>query len=198
MRLNRFFSLCVCIFPLLASAQARHTVSGTIRDYSSGETLIGSSVVFLESPNVSAISNSYGFYSISAAPGKYTMVVSFSGYANDTAVVDLRKDTSISVMLQNAAKQLQEAVVVAGRNNNITKPLMGVQKLSISEIKDLPVLFGEKDILKTLQLLPGVQSAGDGNSGFYVRGGNPDQNLILLDEATVYNPSHLLGFFSTF
>ncbi|HVU55199.1 MAG TPA: TonB-dependent receptor [Puia sp.] len=198
MRLNSVFSLCVCLFPMFVSAQARHTVSGTIRDKSSGETLIGASIVFLETPNVSAISNSYGFYSISAIPGSYTMVVSFSGYGNDTINVHLQKDTSISITLENAAKQLQEAVVTAGRNNNVTKPLMGVQKLSINEIKDLPVLFGEKDILKTLQLLPGVQSAGDGNSGFFVRGGNTDQNLILLDEATVYNPSHLLGFFSTF
>jgi hypothetical protein len=188
----------VGLLPLLASAQARHTVSGTVRDKSSGETLIGASIVFVETPNVSAISNSYGFYSISAIPGVYTMVVSFAGYGNDTVTVYLRKDTSISIGLENTAKQLQEAIVTAGRNNNVTKPLMGVQKLSINEIKDLPVLFGEKDILKTLQLLPGVQSAGDGNSGFFVRGGNTDQNLILLDEATVYNPSHLLGFFSTF
>jgi len=198
MRLNSVISLCVSLLPLLASAQARHTVSGTIRDKSSGETMIGASVVFLETPNVSAISNSYGFYSISAIPGSYTMIVSFAGYANDTVAVYLQRDTSISITLENVAKQMQEAIVTAGRNNNVTKPLMGVQKLSINEIKDLPVLFGEKDILKTLQLLPGVQSAGDGNSGFFVRGGNTDQNLILLDEATVYNPSHLLGFFSTF
>lgn len=198
MRLNRVIFLCVSLLPLLSSAQTRHTVSGTIRDRSSGETLIGASIVFLEAPNVSAISNSYGFYSISAIPGSYTMVVSFAGYGNDTVAVYLRRDTSISITLENVAKQLQEAVVTAGRNNNVTKPMMGVQKLSINEIKDLPVLFGEKDILKTLQLLPGVQSAGDGNSGFFVRGGNTDQNLILLDEATVYNPSHLLGFFSTF
>ena len=165
MRLNRVFFLCVSLLPLLASAQARRTVSGTIRDRSSGETLIGASVVFLETPNVSAISNSYGFYSISAIPGSYTMVVSFAGYGNDTVAVYLQKDTSISIALENAAKQLQEAVVTAGRNNNVTKPLMGVQKLSINEIKDLPVLFGEKDILKTLQLLPGVQSAGMATAG---------------------------------
>jgi hypothetical protein len=198
MRLNNIFYICIFLLPTLASAQLRHTVSGTIRDLNSGESLIGASVVLLETPNVSAISNSYGFYSITANPRAYTMVVSFSGYNNDTVAIDLRKDTNISIALSNAARQLQEAVVVAGRNNNISKPLMGVQKLSINEIKDLPVIFGEKDILKTLQLLPGVQSAGDGNSGFFVRGGNIDQNLILLDEATVYNPSHLLGFFSTF
>lgn len=173
-------------------------MSGTIRDKHSGETLIGASIVLVESPNIAVVSNAYGFYSISAVAGHYTMVVSFSGYGSDSIVLDLRKDTSISIGLEAGVRQLQEAVVTAGRNNNVSRPLMGVQKLSINEIKDLPVLFGEKDILKTLQLLPGVQSAGDGNSGFFVRGGNTDQNLILLDEATVYNPSHLLGFFSTF
>lgn len=199
MRPNRlFFYLCICLLPAAASAQVRHVVSGSVRDKNSGETLIGASVVLLESRNSAVISNSYGFYSIGAITGHYTMVVSFSGYNNDSIVLDLTKDTSISITLETGVRQLQEAVVTAGRNNNVTKPLMGVQKLSISEIKDLPVLFGEKDILKTLQLLPGVQSAGDGNSGFFVRGGNTDQNLILLDEATVYNPSHLLGFFSTF
>ncbi|MBN9384344.1 MAG: TonB-dependent receptor [Chitinophagaceae bacterium] len=196
--MRSFFNICLWFLPALASAQARHVVSGTIRDKHSGETLIGASIVLAESPNIAAVSNAYGFYSISATPGHYTMVVSFSGYGSDSIALDLRKDTSISIGLETGVRQLQEAVVTAGRNNSVSKPLMGVQKLSINEIKDLPVLFGEKDILKTLQLLPGVQSAGDGNSGFFVRGGNTDQNLILLDEATVYNPSHLLGFFSTF
>ncbi|MDO6430479.1 TonB-dependent receptor [Flavitalea sp. BT771] len=199
MQPKRFvFFLYIWLLPVMASAQGRHVVSGTIRDRQSGETLIGASVMLMEIPYAAVVSNSYGFYSISAFPGRYTLVVSFSGYTSDSIAVDLAKDTSISITLDAGSRQLQEAIVTAGRNNNVTKPLMGVQKLSISEIKDLPVLFGEKDILKTLQLLPGVQSAGDGNSGFFVRGGNTDQNLILLDEATVYNPSHLLGFFSTF
>ncbi|HWK07415.1 MAG TPA: TonB-dependent receptor [Puia sp.] len=181
------------------SAQARHTVSGTIRDQKSGETLIGASVTLLELPHSSALSNSYGFYSINAPAGNYKLVVSFTGYDNDTLTISLNKDIVAPIALSTGGQALQEVVVSATRNNNnVSKPLMGVQKLSISEIKDLPVLFGEKDILKTIQLLPGVQSGGDGNSGFYVRGGGTDQNLILLDEATVYNPSHLLGFFSTF
>lgn len=127
------------------------------------------------------------------------MVVSFAGYRSDTLEVSLDKDVVMAVNLAPAGAEMQEVVVSANRNNaNVTKPLMGVQKLSVNEIKDVPVIFGEKDILKTIQLLPGVQSGGDGSSGFYVRGGSVDQNLILLDEATVYNPTHLLGFFSTF
>jgi hypothetical protein len=199
MQPNRLlFSLCIWLLPVVVSAQVRYRVSGTVRDRNSGETLIGASIVLLESPNTASLSNAYGFYSIGAVAGHYTMVISFAGYDNDSISIDLAKDTLIPVSLGSGARQLQEAVVTAGKNNNISRPLMGVQKLSINEIRDLPVLFGEKDILKTLQLLPGVQSAGDGNSGFFVRGGNTDQNLILLDEATVYNPSHLLGFFSTF
>ena len=114
--------------------------------------------------------------------------------SSDTIGLYLRRDTLVNVNLAPGTPQLQEVVVTADKNtNNVSKPLMGVQKLSIAEIKDVPVIFGEKDILKTIQLLPGVQSGGDGSSGFYVRGGAVDQNLILLDEATVYNPSHLLG-----
>src|ERR1700744_5769581 len=196
----------ILLFPFLLTAQPpppppqpRHSVSGTVRDATSGETLIGASVVLLERPHSGILSNAYGFYSINAIPGRYMMVVSLAGYRNDTIKVALDRDTVISVALAPGGPQLQEVVVSANKNdNNVSRPLMGVQKLSINEIKDIPVLFGEKDILKTIQLLPGVQSAGDGNSGFYVRGGSVDQNLILLDEATVYNPSHLLGFFSTF
>ncbi|HLI92024.1 MAG TPA: TonB-dependent receptor, partial [Puia sp.] len=185
--------------PSLLFAQAPHTVSGTVRDLATGETLIGASVLFPDHPRDAVLSNAYGFYSIRAAAGKYQMVVSFTGYRSDTIRLLLQRDTVINVNLAAGARQLQEVVVTANRNaNNVSRPLMGVQKLSITEIKDVPVIFGEKDILKTIQLLPGVQSGGDGSSGFYVRGGSVDQNLILLDEATVYNPSHLLGFFSTF
>ena len=199
-RLQRALVFLLSTFsPFLLSAQIRHTVSGTIRDQSSGETLIGASVVILNHPRSAVLSNSYGFYSLIAAAGKYTIVVSFAGYRADTLEVSLDKDVIMAINLSPADAEMQEVVVSANRNNaNVTKPLMGVQKLSVNEIKDVPVIFGEKDILKTIQLLPGVQSGGDGSSGFYVRGGSVDQNLILLDEATVYNPTHLLGFFSTF
>ncbi|MDP4131463.1 MAG: TonB-dependent receptor [Bacteroidota bacterium] len=189
----------VSVLPMLLAAQTRHTVSGTVRDKGTGETLIGASFILLEQPRSAALSNAYGFYSINAGAGNYKMLVSFTGYLNDTVAISLNKDITVSVELSPDGAQLQEVVVTANKNSsNVSKPLMGVQKISMSEIKDLPVLFGEKDILKTIQLLPGVLSGGDGNSGFYVRGGSIDQNLILLDEATVYNPSHLLGFFSTF
>jgi len=185
--------------PLLLIAQARHSISGTVRDSTTGETLIGASIQLMERGHSSVLSNAYGFYSLSAPPGNYHLIISFTGYRSDTLAFMLDRDRSLSIQLAPGAPQLQEVVVTGNRNtSNVTKPLTGVQKLSVSEIKDIPVLFGEKDILKTIQLLPGVQSAGDGSSGFYVRGGSVDQNLILLDEATVYNPSHLLGFFSTF
>jgi len=180
-------------------AQEKHSISGTIKEKKSGEVLIGASVYLLELPKIGAITNSYGFYSVTAPAGTYTMIVSFSDYQQDSAKIILTKNILKSVELIQSDEEMQAVIVGAKKQNvNITQPLMGVQKISIAEIKDLPVLFGEKDILKTIQLLPGVQSGGDGNSGFYVRGGTTDQNLILLDEATVYNPIHLFGFFSTF
>jgi len=191
-----FYMLPICVY---AQPTNKHSINGTIRDGKNGETLIGASVTLLEQPGTGATSNSYGFYAISTTEGTYTMITSFTGYSSDTQQIVLNKNLTLSIKLFSTGSQL-EAVVVSQkkRNDNIAKPIMGVQKLSINEIKNVPVLFGEKDILKTIQLLPGIKSAGEGNSGFYVRGGGADQNLILLDEATVYNASHLLGFFSTF
>ena len=183
---------------LSAFSQQRHTISGTISDKKTGEVLIGASIVLLEKKGSGASSNSYGYYSLTAPPGIYTAVISFSGYANDTLKISLSKNIIRSIALSPAGTQMQEVIIIAKRNDNITRSLPGMQKLSIQEIKSVPVLFGERDVLKTMQLLPGIKSAGDGQSGFFVRGGTADQNLILLDEATVYNASHLLGFFSTF
>jgi len=179
-------------------AQQKHTISGTVKDQNTGETLIGASIILLENPEMGVLSNGYGFYSITAPERNYTLVASFSGYKNDTVKVSLKKNIMLPVYLSPAGTELQEVVITARRNDNITRTLPGMQKLSIEEIKDVPVIFGEKDILKTIQLLPGIKSGGDGSTGFFVRGGSADQNLILLDEATVYNASHLLGFFSTF
>lgn len=186
---------------MIASGQNRYTVSGTIRAKNSGEALIGASVSLVQTKTSEhgILSNSYGFYSVTAPAGHYTLVVTFSGYQPDSLAIDLTSNRTLPVELETAAGQLAQVVVSARKkNDNVTRPLMGIQKLTTKEINDVPVLFGEKDVLKTIQLLPGIQFAGDGNSGFYVRGGGADQNLILLDEATVYNPSHLLGFFSTF
>ena len=183
----------------MAMGQNRYTISGTIRDKKTGEALIGATVSLVETPERGILSNSYGFYSITAPAGHYTLLVTFSGYQPDSLAIDLVHNLAIPVELENAAGELTEVVVSAQKkNDNVTRALMGVQKLTTKEMNNIPVLFGEKDVLKTIQLLPGIQFAGDGNSGFYVRGGGADQNLILLDEATVYNPSHLLGFFSTF
>lgn len=180
-----------------AQEKSRHSIAGTVKDKSSGEVLIGASVTLQEMPGKGAVTNSYGFYSITAPQGSYHLLISFSGYQTDTIAVTLDKDLTENASL-GVGRELQEVVIGGKKNANITQALMGVQKMSPADIKTIPVLFGEQDILKTIQLLPGIQSAGDGNSGFFVRGGSAAQNLILLDEATVYNPTHLLGFFSTF
>ena len=190
--------ITILLATLLSSAQQKHTISGAVTDQQTGETLIGATIRLLGNTGIGVLTNSYGFYSITAPENKYAMVVSFSGYKSDTLEISLAKDITHQFGLAPAGAQLDEVVVVARRNDNITRTLPGVQKISIEEIKNVPVIFGEQDILKTIQLLPGIKSGGDGSTGFFVRGGGADQNLILLDEATVYNASHLLGFFSTF
>jgi hypothetical protein len=179
-------------------AQQKITLSGSITDKTRGETLIGVSVALISGTTQGATSNEYGFYSLSVPAGVYTLRVNYVGYQTFAQKIDLNQNTRLDIQLEDGA-MLEEVVVKAEkRNENIEKPLMGVDKISMLEVKSLPTLLGERDVLKTIQLLPGVKSAGEGNSGFYVRGGGADQNLILLDEAPVYNASHLLGFFSTF
>jgi hypothetical protein len=174
----------------------RFTVSGTIKSAARGETLIGASI---RAGNTGTTSNEYGFYSITLDKGTYSLEFSAIGLQSETREIVLDKDTKLNISLKEEDKELEGVIVNAqSRGRSITSPQMGIEKLSTREIKNIPVIFGERDILKTIQLLPGIKSAGDGNSGFYVRGGNIDQNLILLDEAPVYNASHLLGFFSTF
>lgn len=176
----------------------KFTLSGTIRDAKTGEELIGASVVVKELAGVGVTCNEYGFYSLTLKTGTYTFKTSFVGYQDFTNVIKLDKDQKLDIKLSSGTEL--EAVVISAKkeNENVRKAQMGTDKLDIGDIAKIPVLFGEKDILKTIQLLPGVKSAGEGNSGFFVRGGASDQNLILLDEAPVYNASHLLGFFSTF
>jgi len=182
-----------------AFAQTKFTVSGSIKDANSGETLLGAPVGVQELPGTGVISNEYGFYSLTLPSGKYTLVFKYAGYTTQLIPVDLTANSTINVNLVDEASTLKAVEITAEKeNNNITQSQMGVEKLDMKEVNKLPVLFGEKDILKSIQLLPGVKSAGEGNSGYFVRGGSADQNLILLDEALVYNASHLLGFFSTF
>jgi hypothetical protein len=181
-----------------SNAQTRRTVNGNITDSKTGETLIGASVKLSGSTPAGGITNAYGFYSLNVTDGNYEISVSFIGYKTVVKKVEISKDMRLNFALEDD-NQLDEVVVSATKKNeNVSSPQMGLQKINVREINNVPVLLGERDVLKTLQLLPGIKSAGEGNSGFYVRGGSTDQNLILLDEAPVYNASHLLGFFSTF
>jgi len=189
-------SLGLYCLPLMA--QQNVVLSGTVRDKKTGESLIKAVVRIQELPNAGIISNEYGFYSLTLPKGNYVAVVSQVGY--ETLVQKIKLDSSVSIDFKLEIKnQLREVVVESSRkNDNLTKAQMGTETINMSAISKVPVIFGEKDLLKTIQLLPGVKSAGEGNSGFFVRGGGADQNLILLDEAPVYNATHLLGFFSTF
>ncbi len=202
-KISNVFWWAGLLLPILivapALAQQKFSVSGTIKEKISGEILIGASFYLQEATRYGTVSNAYGFYSINAPAGNYTLVVTMGGYQQESIKIVLDKNRSLPIEMVQKGVQLQEVVVSSRKKNeNVSRSLMGVQKLSVTEIQNVPVLFGEKDVLKTIQLLPGVKSAGEGNAGFFVRGGGADQNLILLDEATVYNASHLLGFFSSF
>ena len=191
--------LLLSLIALSSFGQKKYTISGTITDVSTGEQLIGATVRIKEIPQSGTVTNSYGFYSISAPEGEYTLLYTYIGYETFTRQVSLHHDSVINIPLALKGS-LKEVVINANgpNNDNVASPQMGVEKLSMAQINQVPVLLGEKDILKTISLLPGIKSAGEGNTGFYVRGGASDQNLILLDEATVYNASHFFGFFSTF
>ena len=179
------------------SAQDRVTLSGYIRDSRNGETLIGATV-YVKELKIGATTNTYGFYSISMPAATYTISYSAGGYNAETDSISMAASRTYDVSLRNG-REIDEVVVRADRKDeNVKGTEMGTLSLSVDKIKTLPVVFGEVDILKTLQLMPGVQNAGEGSSGFYVRGGGPDQNLILLDDAVVYNAGHLFGFFSVF
>ena len=199
-KLESIFNLIIGLFLLISTVSAQQTVvlSGSIKDKQTGESLIKAVVRVQELPNAGIISNEYGFYSITLPKGNYSVLVSQVGY--ETLVQKIKLDSSQSITFYLQTKnQLQEVVVESSRkNDNLTKAQMGTETINMASINKVPVIFGEKDLLKTIQLLPGVKSAGEGNSGFFVRGGSADQNLILLDEAPVYNATHLLGFFSTF
>jgi hypothetical protein len=180
-------------------AQEKFTISGTIKDKKNGETIIGAIVRVNELKGTGAVTNEYGFYSLTLPSGKYTLSFEFLGYQTQTVSITLDKNQKTDIAFEENSKELNEVTVTATRDNErVTSAQTGVEKMDMKEINKIPVLMGERDIIKTMQLIPGVKSAGEGNAGFYVRGGAADQNLILLDEATVYNAAHLLGFFSTF
>jgi hypothetical protein len=177
-------------------AQKRFTISGYFK--AEGEDLVGASLYVQDDPSKIAQTNNYGFYSLTLAEGEYSLVASYFGYTDQVVKINLRRDTSINFNLSSGVEMDQVEVTAEGGNDNVQSTKMGTVEISVELAKKLPALLGEVDILKTIQLLPGVISAGEGNAGFYVRGGSVDQNLVLLDEAVVYNTGHLLGFFSVF
>ena len=177
----------------------QYTISGYVKEASSGEALIGATVVDKNRPNIGQATNVYGFYSLELSKGDYIIIVSFVGYKNKEIPISLSSNKSLNIELDAETSSLEEVLVTARRSDeNVSSVKMSTEKLQIARIKSIPALFGEVDIIKSIQLLPGVSTAGEGTSGMFVRGGSSDQNLILLDEATVYNASHLLGFFSVF
>jgi hypothetical protein len=197
---KQFTLLILAVFvATCANAQKYYTISGIVKDVKNGETLTGTVIFSREFPQMATSSNAYGFYSLTLPEGNYTIVTNYIGYQQIEQKIQLDKNISFNFTLSEKATTLKEVEVVGTlEDKNIRSTEIGVIKMDVKAIESVPVIFGEKDIMKTLQLLPGVQAVGDGNSGFYVRGGSVDQNLVILDEATVYNPSHLLGFFSVF
>lgn len=192
---------CVILFALLlafSSSAQNFTISGTIKEKKTGELAIGATIYIKELKKGTA-TNNYGFYSITVPKGHYTLICMYLGYNTYTDSFDLSANKTLDIALTQTGVEMQEVVVSGERPDvNVKSSQMGQVTLDMKQIKRLPAFMGEVDILKTIQLLPGVKSAGDGQTGFYVRGGGPDQNLILLDEAVVYNASHLMGFFSVF
>lgn len=189
--------LSFIFFTNTSYAQKKMTLSGYMRDAESGEALIAATV-YINELEIGTQTNNFGFYSISAPAGTYTVIFSYIGYDTRTVQVDLTDNKSYNVDM-GGDNVLKEVVITSEKQDkNVSGTQMGTISISAAKVKKLPVIFGETDILKTLQLMPGVQSAGEGNAGFYVRGGGPDQNLILLDDAVVYNTGHLFGFFSVF
>ncbi len=179
--------------------QEKFSISGTIKDQSSGETLFGASVFILDS-SIGTTTNEYGFYSITAPEGNYTLVVSYMGFDDITKEIVLNSDQNLNIDIAESSNQLGEVVLRTEDSEDISlrKPQMSVSKLNVATIRQMPAVLGEVDVIKSIQLLPGVTNNGEGSSGFNVRGGSADQNLVLLDETIIYNTSHLLGFFSIF
>lgn len=195
---------CVCFLTLLllsvtyTFAQNRVTLSGFVKDARSGETMIGALVKVVDL-GISTSTNSYGFFSLNLPVGVHQIEVAFVGYTTYQESITLRANLQKTFEITIQDQQIEEINVSASSGSeNVKSPQMGTLKFTAEEVKNIPVVFGEKDILKTIQLLPGVATGNEGSTNFYVRGGGSDQNLILLDEAVVYNAAHLMGFFSTF
>ena len=195
----KYLLACPALFVVTGLlAQTNVTVKGYVRDATNGETLIGATV-YLDGTTKGTSTNEYGFYSITVAPGQYTLVASYLGFADERRETDLLGNLTLDFSLSEAGSLLEEVVVTAlDEDQNVSTVQMSVEQLDMGTIEKLPSLLGEVDVLRSIQLLPGVSSVGEGAAGFNVRGGSIDQNLVILDEAPVFNSSHLFGFFSVF
>ncbi|MCY7351145.1 MAG: TonB-dependent receptor [Cytophagaceae bacterium] len=184
--------LCLGLFTFFsAAAQRTFTISGKIREAGTGEALIGASV-YVSALKRGAVSNQYGFFSLALPPGQHEVVASFVGFGAEKLSLTLQKDTTLALELRPTT--LQEVIV---RDNAPMRRDVGFLNIPVQRLKQIPMLLGEPDLLKALAMTPGVVVGQEGSSGLYVRGSSPEQNLILLDEAPVYNPSHVFGFLST-
>lgn len=194
-----FMAGFVLLLQFTVQGQQKFVLSGHVTDAASGEDLPGATIVVDGLPNMGVATNAYGFYSITLQAGKHSVRYQYIGYASQVVEIDLNENKKLDIELAEQNYELGNIVVTGERaDRNVSSVEMGNVKMVPKQIEKIPVIFGEQDIFKTMQLTPGVKSAGEGNSGFYVRGGGIDQNLVLLDEAPVYNASHLLGFFSIF
>jgi hypothetical protein len=192
------FALVLFLFSLSSVAQSKFTINGYVRDSASGESIIGATIS-INNLLQAVTTNQYGYYSITLDSGSYELTASHVSFQSKLYPVVINKNQSFDFLLVQKSAAISEVVVYSKRKDaNVRNAQMGRIDLSIEQIKNIPAFLGEVDILKTLQLLPGVRNAGEGNAGFYVRGGGPDQNLIMLDDAVVYNTGHLFGFFSIF
>jgi len=196
-----FTKFLTCFIILLITnigfSQEKFTLSGTISDKKNNETLIGVNVV-IKGTKIFTITNEYGFYSLTLPKGDYELSISYVSYETIDEKISLTENIKKNYSLIETGEVLQEVIISEKTKTNTRKPEMSVNKMSIATIKQMPVVLGEVDIIKSILFLPGVTNAGEGQSGFNVRGGGADQNLILLDEATIFNSSHLFGFFSVF
>jgi len=198
MNLKKVLMLLVLIASMASYAQEKVTISGIVKDNYSTETLIGVNI-YIPELNVGAVTNVYGFYSITIPSGNYTIQASYLGYKTYKEHLILDKSTKKDISLLEENENLDEVIITENKKKaDIKNAEMSINKLNIQTVKQMPVVLGEVDIIKSILQLPGVTNSGEGQSGFNVRGGSADQNLVLLDEATVYNTSHLFGFFSVF
>ena len=197
MRYILIFLLCFALTPAHCQEAENHTLSGYVTDSKSGEALIGVKV-FIPEINKGAITNTYGFYSLTVSSGIYVVEYRSAIYPTESKEISFNEDISLNIELGNGIQDFEEVIVNGKKGENVKSTQMGGIKLDIESIKTLPAFMGEVDVVKAIQLLPGVSSVSEGGQGFYVRGGGPDQNLVLLDEGVVYNAAHLFGFFSVF